>query len=93
MVSAAAQATAEVQVRPPAWGSGLKDTALPQMYCRLQLQLRFNPWTWNFHMLRVWPKKKNKDVNPLLSSLHCFQGEGSDKFLSVSFICGFLLCL
>ena len=30
--------------------SGLKDLALP-----LQLQLRFNPWPGNFHMLQVWP--------------------------------------
>ena len=27
------------------WQSGLKDPALPQLQCRSQLQLRFNPWS------------------------------------------------
>ena len=40
----------EVWVLPLARCSGLKDPALPQLQHRLQLQLRFNPWPWNFHM-------------------------------------------
>ena len=32
------------------WGHGLKDLAMLQVWCRLQLQLRFNPWPGNFHM-------------------------------------------
>ena len=29
-----------------------------QLWCRSQLQLRFDPWPGNVHMPRVWPKKK-----------------------------------
>ena len=55
---------AETQVRSPTWSSGLKDLALPQLQCRLQLQLRFIPEAGNFHMLRAWPlKKKKRSVN------------------------------
>lgn len=39
-----AQAAMEEQVQTPAWHIGLKDTALPQLCCRLQLQLKFDPW-------------------------------------------------
>ena len=38
----------------------VKDLALMQLWCRLQLQLRFNPWPRNLHMLWVQPKKKEK---------------------------------
>ena len=35
----------------------VKDPALPQLWHRLQLWLRFDPWPENSHMLLVWPKK------------------------------------
>ena len=44
-------------------GTGCKcglDLALLWPYCRQQLQLQFNPWPWNFHMLQVQPLKKEK---------------------------------
>ena len=37
---------------PAQW---VKDPALPQLWHRWQLQLRFNPWPRNFHMLQVQP--------------------------------------
>ena len=57
-LTAAALVTAEVQVPSLAWSSGLKDLALLQWWCRLQLQLRFSLWPRNFHMSLVAPKKK-----------------------------------
>ena len=54
------QAIASVQVRSLAWHSGLKDPALPQLWHKSQLQLRFNPWPGNFHLLQVWLLKKKK---------------------------------
>ena len=36
----------------------VKDLALPQLWHRSQLQLRFNPWPRNFHM--QWKQKKKK---------------------------------
>ena len=56
--TAAAPVTVEVQVQSLATQSGLKDLMLPQLWCRSQLWLRFNPWSGNFHMPRVWPWKK-----------------------------------
>ena len=50
-LTAAAQVAAEAQVQSPAQGSVLKDPALPQLRCRLQLQLGFSPWPRNFHIL------------------------------------------
>ena len=35
----------------------VKDLVLLQLWHRLQLQLEFDPWPGNFHMLQVWPKK------------------------------------
>ena len=45
-------------------GQQVKDPALLQMWLRLQLQLRlFYPWSRNFCMLWMKPKKKvRKDV-------------------------------
>ena len=48
----------KAQVLSPAQCSGLKDPALPQLQCRLQLQLGFSYWPRNFHMPQMWPKKK-----------------------------------
>ena len=48
---------AEARVRSPAWLSGLKDPALPQ------LQFRFNPWPRNFHKPGVHPLKNNNNKN------------------------------
>ena len=38
----------------------VQDLALPQLWCKSQLQLRFEPWPGNFHILWVQPKKKKK---------------------------------
>ena len=38
----------------------VKDPALPQLWCRSQLQLRFDPWPGNFHMPWFHLKKKKK---------------------------------
>ena len=38
----------------------VKVLALPQLWQRLHLRLRFNPWPGNFHMPSVWPKKPKK---------------------------------
>lgn len=57
-VPAVALVTAEVLVRSPAWGSELKELALPQVLCRLQFV--FNPWPRNCHKSWERPKKKNK---------------------------------
>ena len=59
-LTAAAQVTAEAKVRSLARCSGLKDLTL------LQLQLGFNPWPGNFHMLWVWPlRQQQQQQNPL----------------------------
>jgi len=44
----------------PAVGQWVKDLALPQLWHRLQLRLRFHPWPRNFHVPRVWPLNKKK---------------------------------
>ena len=57
--------TVAAQVAAEAWmglipspQSKLKDPALSQPWCRLQLQLRVNPWPGYFHMPQVQPLKK-----------------------------------
>ena len=40
---------------PAQW---VKDPMWPQLWRRLQLQLGFNPWSGNFHILWVQSKKK-----------------------------------
>ena len=52
---AAVWVAVKVWVWTQAWQSGLKDPVLPQLWCRVELQLRFNPWPKNFHMPRAWP--------------------------------------
>ena len=47
-LTAVAWVTVEVQVQSPAHCSGLKDLALPQLWHRWQLQLKFNPEPENF---------------------------------------------
>ena len=42
----------------PAVSQWVKDLALLQLWCRSKLQLKFSPWPGNFHILKVWPKKK-----------------------------------
>ena len=61
--NATAWITEEAWDRSPAQHSGLKDPALPQLWCRSQLWLGFNPWPRNFHMPWVGPltKKKSKE--------------------------------
>ena len=41
-------------------GQRAKDLALPQLWRRLQLWLRFESWPGSFHTPRVWPRKKKK---------------------------------
>ena len=38
----------------------VKDLALPQFWCRLQLHREFDPWPRNFQMLLLRLKKKKK---------------------------------
>ena len=42
---------------PAQW---VKHLALLQVWCRLHLWLRFDPWRRNFHMLQGWLKKKKR---------------------------------
>ena len=60
--TAAALVAAEPWVHPPAWRSGLKDLVLPQLWHRLQLQLRVSPWPQEpgTSMWQVQPFKKKK---------------------------------
>ena len=53
----------EVQVRSLALCGGLKESMLPQ------LQLGFNPWPRNFHMLWEWTLK-NPKIKRMMSSHH-----------------------
>ena len=49
----------------------VKNLALPQLWHRSQLQLRFDPWPGNFHMLRMQPETTTthtKIKSPLKSS-------------------------
>ena len=56
-LTTAAWVTVEAWVSSLALCRGLKDLALLQMWCRLQL------WSRNFHMPRVRQKKKKKKKN------------------------------
>ena len=56
--------SAEAWVPSPARQSVLRDSVLWQLWCKSQLQLRFNPWPRNFHILHIWPLKKKKKVIP-----------------------------
>ena len=47
----------------PTVAQWVKDLALPQLWCRSQLELRFYPWPGNFRMLWVWPKKEKPKQN------------------------------
>ena len=55
----------------------VKDLALLQLWCSLQLRLRFSRWPWNFRMLQGGQKrkkkKKKKDVHGLDKG---YSGEG-----------------
>ena len=44
----------------PAVAQQVKDQALPQLWHRSQLWLRFDPWPRNFHVPQVWLGKKKK---------------------------------
>ena len=61
--------TAAAQVATEAWvqyldqHSGLKDPVLPQLL-PMQLQLGFNLWPGNFHMLWVLPQKQKTKNKP-----------------------------
>ena len=46
---------------PLAWHSGVKDPAVRQLQCRLQMWLRSDPWPRNSICYRVAKKKKRKE--------------------------------
>ena len=48
--TAVAWVTAEVWVQSSVWRCGVKDPALPHLWRRSQLWLRYNPWSWNLHV-------------------------------------------
>ena len=55
------------QVRSPAWHSGLKDMALPQLWGRLQLQLRIQLLVWELpYAMGVAKKKKLRTAKTAL---------------------------
>ena len=54
-LTAVAQVALEVWAQSPALHSGLKDLVLLQLQYSSQLQLGFNLWPRNFHMLQVRP--------------------------------------
>ena len=54
-LTAAAWVTVEVRVQALAEGSGLKDLAGSQLWCRSQQRLGFSSWPRNFHMLWAGP--------------------------------------
>ena len=81
----------------PGLARWVKDPALPQLWCRLQLWLGFSPWPGNFHMCECGQKKKKKgwrgvggkSTFPLrhltpkgLSFLTCNSDKGSERGLS-----------
>ena len=41
----------------------VKDPVLPQLWHKLQLQLRLDPWPRNFHAQQVQSKKKKEEKN------------------------------
>ena len=47
----------------PATVQWSKDLALPQLWCRAQLWLGFDPCPRNFNTLQLQPKKKKKKKN------------------------------
>ena len=53
--TAMAQVTVEVQIRSPAWHSGLQDIEVLAQRQRRLLWLRFSPWPGNVQMAQVWP--------------------------------------
>ena len=57
-LTAAARVTEEAQVRSLAQRIGLKNPALSQLRCRLQLWLGFHPWPRNIHSGRGYKLKK-----------------------------------
>ena len=59
-LTAAAPVTAQAWIQSFTQHTSLKDLALLQMQCRLQLWLRFSPWPGNFHM--SWVRPLNKQI-------------------------------
>ena len=53
--------TAEAWVQSLAQCCGLKDPALPQLWCRLQLQLGFHPWPQKLPYVYSGPIKKKRE--------------------------------
>ena len=51
----------QIQIRVPTVEQQVKGLALLHLWHRSQLQLRFNPWPRNFHMLQVWPKGRERE--------------------------------
>ena len=57
----------------------VKDLVLLQLWCRLQLPLRFNPWPRNFHVLWVWLKKKKKKKKRNINLMKTIKDLGNEK--------------
>ena len=47
----------------------VKDLALSLRWSRLLLWCKFDPWTWNFHVLWVWPPPPQKKVFEVIKIL------------------------
>ena len=63
-ISCISEALGWIQVRSWAPAQWVKDLVVLQLQCGLQLQLRSDPWSWNFHMLQAAKEeKKKKDCN------------------------------
>ena len=58
--SSAAWVAAEAWGLIPGLALWVEELALPHLWCRLQLWVRFSPWPGNFHMPQAQPLKKKK---------------------------------
>ena len=64
----------------PAVVQWVKNLVLPQLWYRLQLWLKFDPWPGNFHMPWAQPKTKNQKNSCCLQKLYQWNKTGC-KFL------------
>ena len=53
-------------------GHWVKDLALLQLWCRVQLHLGFSLWPRNIHMLQGRPKKEKKGRKTQFKNLYWF---------------------
>ena len=70
----------------PGLAEWVKDRALPQLWCRSQRWLRFDPWPRNFHMSQEQPKKDllySTRNSPQYSVITSMGKESEKEWLSV----------